>query len=116
VTSKRIEYQFGDRITQHGDNNIGVARYQSPTLLDPRVAIQELVVAARRLQGQVTGTDRETIEESLNWLGAEPNINNVDRGRLRRVLATIAGVAQLAGKVGVPVVEAARKAIEACQT
>lgn len=39
----------------------------------------------------------------------------VDRGRLRRVLATIAGVAQLAGSVGAPVVEAVRKVIEAFQ-
>jgi hypothetical protein len=92
---------FGDNVIQSGDHNIGVIKNQ-----DPQMALRELVSLAAILRGQVPEGDRGVIDESIETIQSG---GHRDKGALRRALGTIAGIAAVAGEVGVPVIEAVRK-------
>jgi hypothetical protein len=96
---------FGDEVTQFGDHNVGMIKNQAP--VDPRTALREMVTAVRTLRGELSPADLQVVDESLGAIG---DGQNVDRGTLRRALGAIAGVAAMVGQVGVPVIEAVRRA------
>jgi hypothetical protein len=69
-----------------------------------------MINAVRVLQGQVSATDRQVIDESMTIIGSG---DKVESGTLRRALGNIAGIATMVGQVGVPVVEAVREVMTA---
>jgi hypothetical protein len=103
------DYHFGDKINQYGDHNIGVIKNQGPT--DPQAAFREMINAVQVLRGQVSATDCQVIDESMDIIGTG---DNVEKQPLRRALGNIAGVAAMVGQVGVPVIESIRKVMAAC--
>ena len=98
----------GDSVMQWGDGNIGIIKNQGA--MAPQAALEQLINAALVLREQVPASEREVIETSLDVLreGATQ-----DRGRFRRALASIAGIATLVGDVGAPVLGATKKLMEA---
>jgi hypothetical protein len=101
-------YHFGDEVTSYGDHNIGMIKNQCA--VDPQTAWREMINAVRVLQGQVSATDRQVIDESMTIIASG---DKVESGTLRRALGNIAGIATMVGQVGVPVVEAVRKVMTA---
>jgi hypothetical protein len=96
-------YHFGDKITQHGNNNIGVIK----TSADPQAALRDAVAI---LRGQIAESDRRTLDESMMMINAG---DATPRQSLRQALTDIAGIAAVVGQVGVPVVEAVRNVMRA---
>ena len=96
----------GDRVEVSGPG-IGKIVYQGPA--DQKVALRELLEAVQALRPQVTGTDRQVIDESLATLQTP----RPEPARLRRALGAVSGVAMMVGQVGAPVVEAVRKVMAA---
>jgi hypothetical protein len=54
-------YHYGDKVTQIGDQNIGMIKNQMP--VDLQAALRELVRAIALMRGQVTESDRLVIDE-----------------------------------------------------
>ncbi|MFI6702203.1 hypothetical protein ACIBJC_25085 [Streptomyces sp. NPDC050509] len=98
----------GDSVTQFGNFNIGIVKSQGP--LDARTAHAQMVNAALALRGQVQGADQAVIDDSLSVINHD---GPVDRQRFRQALANIGGIAALVGGVGVPVIEAISRLMEA---
>ncbi|MEV4150407.1 hypothetical protein AB0J40_42615 [Amycolatopsis sp. NPDC049691] len=96
----------GDRVEVSG-SGIGKIVYQGPA--DRQAALRELLDAVQALRPQVTGPDRQVIDESLATLQAP----QPEPARLRRALGAVSGVAMMVGQVGVPVAEAVRKVLTA---
>jgi hypothetical protein len=99
----------GDRVEVSG-SGIGKIVYQGPA--DQQVAFRELLEAVQALRPQVSGTDRQVIDESLVTLQTP----RPEPARLRRALGAVSGVAMMVGQVGAPVVEAVRKVMTALGT
>ncbi|MCX4881343.1 MULTISPECIES: hypothetical protein [unclassified Streptomyces] len=98
----------GDSVMQWGDGNIGIIKNQGAA--SPQAALVQLVEAALALREQVPASDRQVFDTSVEVLRAG---GTQDRGRLRRALASIAGIAALVGEVGAPVVSAVNSLVEA---
>ncbi|MFG2791264.1 hypothetical protein [Streptomyces sp. NPDC048419] len=98
----------GDSVMQWGDHNIGIVK--SEGAISPQAALEQLVGAALQLRERVSASECAVIDSSVEALRAG---GDQDPGRLRRALASIAGVAALVGDVGVPVVGAANRLMEA---
>jgi hypothetical protein len=101
----------GDQVFQVGDHSIGIIKYQAgePPQAAPgeaRVALAELNAAVAALRSQVSTDDRRVMDGAMETIGSGVGS---DKGRLRRALTSIAGIAALVGDVGAPVVEAIRK-------
>lgn len=96
----------GDKFDVHG-HVIGKIVHHGP--VDQQVAFRELLAAVQVLRPQVTGTDRQVIDESLATLQAP----RPEPARLQRALGAVSGVAMMVGQVGAPVVEAVRKVMTA---
>lgn len=100
-------YNFGgNQINQSGSaksGNISIVQNQGPA--DPQAALQEMIKAVQVLRGQVSAADRQVIDESMDTIGAG---RNVEKGTLRRALASISGIATMVGEVGIPVIESVR--------
>jgi len=101
-------YHFGDKVKMYGDHNVGIIKNQGST--DPQAAFREMINAIQALRGQVSATDRQVIDESMNTIATG---DNLEKQPLRRALANIAGVAAMVGQVGVPVIESIRKVMTA---
>jgi hypothetical protein len=99
----------GDRVEVSG-SGIGKIVYQGPA--DQQAALRELLDAVQALRSQVSGTDREVVDESLATLRTP----RPEPARLRRALGAVSGVAMMVGQVGAPVVEAVRKVMTALGT
>ncbi|MGK3200572.1 hypothetical protein [Amycolatopsis sp. MEPSY49] len=96
----------GDKFEVH-DQGIGKIVHHGP--VDQQAAFRELLAAVQALRPQVTGTDRQVVDESLATLQAP----RPEPARLRRALGAVSGVAMMVGQVGAPVVEAVRKVMTA---
>ena len=96
----------GDQVNQYGDGNIGIIKFHGQA--DPQAALQEVIGAITALRGNVgiSSADRRVIDESAEIIRAS---RDTERGTLRKALGNVAGIATLAGEVGVPVIEAVRK-------
>jgi hypothetical protein len=99
----------GDRVEVSG-SGVGKIVYQGPA--GRQVALRELLEAVQALRPQVSGTDRQVIDESLATLQTP----RPEPARLRRALGAVSGVAMMVGQVGAPVVEAVRKVMTALGT
>ncbi|NUP62017.1 MAG: hypothetical protein HOW71_07545 [Nonomuraea sp.] len=97
----------GDSVMQWGDHNIGIVK--SEGAVSAQDALEQLVRAALQLRERVSASEREVIDGSVAVLRA----GEQDRGRLRRALVSVAGVAALVGDVGAPVLGAAERLMEA---
>jgi hypothetical protein len=101
------DVHFGDNIYQSGAGSIGKIQYQGPP--DAQAALGELINLAMDLGAQVSAIDREAIQESIEVVRqgkrAEP-------GALRRALASLIGIATMAGAAGSALLDAALKAKE----
>jgi len=101
-------FHVGDNVTQHGDNNIGIVKSQGST--DPQILLREMTTLVQDLRGQVTTTDRQVLDESIEVID---KCGNAEKGTLRRALQNIAGVATMVGDIGVPVIDSVRKVMAA---
>lgn len=100
----------GNHVYQYGVNSIGTISSTS-SHVDPQIALQEMMAAVHALRDQVHPAERRVIDDSMRVISAS---NGAARpAALRQALAGIAGIATVVGDVGVPVVEAVRKVIEA---
>jgi hypothetical protein len=98
------EVHIGDNIYQSGTGNIGKIHYQGST--DLRGALREMVTLAMDLRVQVSTSDREVIDESLEVVRQG---TGAESGTLRRALGNLIGIATMAGAVGGPALNAALK-------
>jgi hypothetical protein len=98
----------GDVFNQYGDHNIG--KIVNDYSADPGPALLNLIRLTEALRTQVSAADKQIIDESVGILRHE---DAVETSSLRRALQNLAGIASLVGEVGVPVIEAARKAMAA---
>ena len=100
-------FHFGDEVHQVGHYNIGMVKKHEAA--GPQIAVREMIEAIAALRGAVPDSDRTVIDQSMTAIG--PDIHSQDKGVVRRALASIAGIAAMVDQVGVPVIEAIRKAI-----
>jgi hypothetical protein len=101
-------HHYGDKVTQYGDHNVGINKGQTPA--DPQAALREMIHAVRILQGQVSVSDRQAIDEAMATINAGDTSN---KQSWRRALGDIAGIATVVGQVGAPVFESVRKVMAA---
>ena len=102
------ELHLGDEVTQYGNGNIGIIKGQGAS--DPQLALRELIAVVNVMRKQVSPTDRQIIDESLDLFGSG---RSLEKGTLRRALSNVAGVAAVVGQVGVPVIDSVRKVMAA---
>ncbi|MEU0737927.1 hypothetical protein [Streptomyces sp. NPDC006134] len=102
------DYHFGDRIYQVGNYNTGTNRVYGSGIGSE--AHSQLLSAVRELRTQVSDQNQRLIDEHLPALEAA---EQTDPSRLHRALTTVAGVASLAGAVGLPVLEAVQQFVGA---
>jgi hypothetical protein len=101
-------FHFGDKVTQHGDHNIGIVKSQGSA--DPQMMLQEMIILVQALRSQVTTADRQVLDESIDVIDKS---GDTEKGALRRALQNIAGVATAVGEFGVPVIDSVRKVMTA---
>jgi len=100
---------IGEQYNVRGKHNIGKVEthYGAGGV---QTSLSELVDAVQVLRGQVSSSDREAIDESMETIRrgekAEPSA-------LRRALRDLGGIATVVGQVGGPVIEAVRKVMAA---
>ncbi|MDT7802958.1 MAG: hypothetical protein QOI78_6391 [Actinomycetota bacterium] len=90
------------------DHGIGKIVHRGPG--DRQAEFQEMLAAIHALRAQVSGPDRQVIDESLATLQAP---QPPEPAKLRRTLGAVVGVATLVGQVGAPVLESVRKVLAA---
>ena len=97
---------IGEQYNIRGKHNTGKKVVTNYGAGGVQASLSELVDAVQVLRGQVSGPDREVVDESLETVRrgeqAEP-------GAMRRALRDLAGIAAVVGQVGAPVIEAVRK-------
>lgn len=98
-----MTYHSGDNINQYGDGNIG------KIVGVPTGDVATLISAANRMRAAVPPARQQDVSQALETVQTAGD----DPRRLRPALETLRSLAAVAGSVGVPVIEAVRKVLDA---
>jgi uncharacterized protein Yka (UPF0111/DUF47 family) len=98
------DIRIGNINTTTGDFSPINITQQTPA--EPGTLLRDLIRTVEQMQGQLDRMDRQAVAEFLE-LAKSPD--QVDKHHLRAVMLNVAGVATMAGQVGVPVIEAIRR-------
>lgn len=110
-------YHYGDNVTVNGTGNIGIVKNQSPTVAQQASPLLEAEFEALRrmlleLRAQVEPASARSIDRSLPAITAglpaeEPAAaEGAFEERRHGALMAVAGIAAVAGEIGVPIIAA----------